>query len=220
MSLHPSVRGEDAAIRRMQAPDVARVAAIHHEALPQDFLPSLGLRFLERVYYPAALTAGAAHTLVAAIRNEPVGFVTVAHDSDRFSHEILRGRLHLLAGYALRAAARDGRHLLKSLAVLRAALSGSRDPIAGEIVFIAVDERFRGQGLGRTLVRSALAELASAGVPECRTKTLQRNAGVIRMYEEMGWRVRDHFTFLGNEYVTLVGSTSNVAATPERTRED
>ena len=44
--------------------DVAGLAAIQMEALPQDLLPRLGRRFLENCFYPAVLACPDAFILV------------------------------------------------------------------------------------------------------------------------------------------------------------
>lgn len=193
-------------IQTAQPGHLSAVARIHYRALPDDFLPSLGLDFLERVYYPTAFQSQHAATLVALKGGHPVGFVTIAHDSECFTRSILRGRLLILAAYALRAALRDPRHLSKSLEVFWSVGASKPDPVKGEIVFIAVDQAHRGQGVGKKLMVAALHYLRQKGVPSCRTKTLAQNVGIIKMYEGMGWRVRDRFWLIGREYVTIVRS--------------
>jgi ribosomal protein S18 acetylase RimI-like enzyme len=189
-------------ITPMREIDVHHLARIHFEALPNDFLPSLGLPFLERLYYPAVLNSAHAATFVVRT-DQPVGFVTVAGDSPAFSREVLAGRRFALMGYALRRALGNPLHLVQSAQVLGAALRLGTDPIAAEIVFIAVDGPYRGQGIGQALVQAALGHLRRLAVTACRTKTLAENAGVISLYEKMGWHVRDRFRFLAKNYVNL-----------------
>jgi ribosomal protein S18 acetylase RimI-like enzyme len=110
----------------------------------------------------------------------------------------------VLAIYAFRATFRDPRHLSKSLEVFWSVAASKPDPAKGEIVFIAVDQAHRGQGVGKKLVVAALDYLRQKGVQFCRTKTLAQNIGVIKMYERMGWHVRDRFRLIGREYVTIV----------------
>jgi ribosomal protein S18 acetylase RimI-like enzyme len=194
----------DRIVVRKAAPDeIAAVAKIHFEALPDDFLPSLGLDFLESVYYPAAFTSSCGANLVAVAVSRPIGFVTIAHDTRGFSRDVLKRTWLPTARYALRAASRDPRHLIASAQVLRSAVSWA-DPVAGEIVLIAVDRAFRGMGAGKALVGASMAYLAEHHVDRCRTKTLARNSGVIEMYGGLGWHVRDRFHLIGKEYVTIV----------------
>jgi ribosomal protein S18 acetylase RimI-like enzyme len=177
---------------------------MHFQALPDDFLPSLGLDFLESVYYPAAFSSPFGVNLVAIDASRPVGFVTVAHDTRGFSRDVLRRKLFAIVRYALMAAWRDPRHLAASFEVLWSVLRSGPDPVNGEIVLIAVDRAARGAGVGRALVRASLTYLAEHHVSQCRTKTLAGNTGVISMYEGLGWHVRDRFSLIGRDYVTIV----------------
>jgi len=195
----------DGVIVREAAPgEIGAVARMHFEALPDDFLPSLGLDFLERVHYPATFASSYGVNLVAVSGTQTVGFVTIAHDAGLFSRDIMRRAAGPIAKYALRAAARNPLHLRKTAEVAWSALTGTADPVKGEIFLIAVDREWRGRGVGQALVRASLAYLARRGVAQCRTKTLATNAGVIGMYARLGWAVRDRFALIGREYVTIV----------------
>ena len=182
----------------------AELAAIHRGALPGDFLPSLGADFLERVYYPATFRSPHGVNFIATEAGRAVGFVTIAHDSSRFTRDVVTGQWPRLAYFAARAAMRRPSHLLVSLQVVRAALLDRPDPLPGEIVLIAVDAGHRGRGIGKALVAAALDYLKNHGVDRCRTKTLAANGSVIAMYEGIGWRRRDRFRLIGREYVTMV----------------
>jgi ribosomal protein S18 acetylase RimI-like enzyme len=194
-----------AVVVRAAAPhEIQIVARIHVEALPEDFLPSLGLDYLERVHYPAAFGSAFGSNLVAVTQDHLVGFVTIAHDAAAFSRDVLRRSLWTIARYAARAAWRDPRHIMRSAEVAWSVFGSPPDPVKGEIFLIAVDKAWRGQGVGRTLVRASLDYLSAKGIDACRTKTLASNAGVIHMYEQLGWTVRDRFALIGRHYVTIV----------------
>jgi ribosomal protein S18 acetylase RimI-like enzyme len=186
------------------ARDAPALAALHIGALPDDFLPSLGLDFLERVYYPATFESGHGVHFVAREGSRAIGFVTIAHKTSAFTGDVLRGRLLQLARSALAAASHRPSHLLLSAQVLWSVITARPDPIEGEIVLIAVSAGARGRGVGKALVRAALEHLRRHGVAQCRTKTLAANASVIAMYDSLGWHVRDRFPLIGREYVTIV----------------
>jgi ribosomal protein S18 acetylase RimI-like enzyme len=195
---------EPLAIGRASAADGPALAAIHAEALPIDFLPSLGRAFLEQVYYPATFGSPHGVHLVARAGGRIVGFVTIAHKTSAFTADVMRGRTFQLARSAVAAALRRPAHLLLSAEVLWSVVSGRPDPIEGEIVLIAVAAGARGSGAGKTLVRAALDYLRAHHVGQCRTKTLASNASVIAMYERLGWHIRDRFRLIGRDYVTIV----------------
>jgi ribosomal protein S18 acetylase RimI-like enzyme len=200
MATHPS----DIQIRPAVPAESAALARIHFAALPDDFMPSLGVDFLERVHYPATFQSAFGANLVAVANTEPIGFVTIAHDAGRFSGDVIRRGLWSIAAYAVRAALRNPLHLRASAEVLWSVLTGKPDPVKGEIFLIAVDRAWRGKGVGQALVGASLAYLASHQVDRCRTKTLASNAGVIGMYQRLGWSIRERFSLIGREYVTIV----------------
>jgi ribosomal protein S18 acetylase RimI-like enzyme len=183
---------------------VAALSELHFAALPNDFLPSLGKRFLESAYYPAALESTYGTTIVATADGHVIGFVTVAHDADRFLGPVIRSRVLAICGSVFVAMLRRPRTAVEAAGIAWSTLTGRPDEVRGEIVFIAVDAGQRGGGVGTALVRAALAYLAGHGVPRCRTKTLAANDGVIGMYRRLGWEVRDRFRLIGREYATIV----------------
>lgn len=200
----PAVDHDQPLVLAAEPHHAAALAAIHRNALPEDFLPSLGQYFLERVYYPATFRSSHGANFIAVESGRPVGFVTVAHDSPAFTRDVVAGHWPRLAYCAARAAIRRPAHLRLSLAVVGAALFGGADPVPGEIVLIAVEAGHRGRGIGLALVAAALQYLKRHGVARCRTKTLAANASVIAMYIRVGWHLRDRFTLIGRDYVTMV----------------
>lgn len=198
-------------VRQATREEIPAVARIHYYALPDDYLPSLGLDFLERVHYPAAFASEHGINLVAVVGGQPVGFVTVAHDAGNFSRDVMRRGVLKMAWYAVRAALRDLRHLKLSAEVFASVLRGTPDPVTGEIFLIAVDREWQGRGVGQALVQATLDHLAGHQVDRCRTKTLAANHGVIAMYSKFGWSVRERFCLIGREYVTIVSPEIHVA---------
>jgi ribosomal protein S18 acetylase RimI-like enzyme len=181
-----------------------QLAGIHARALPDDFLPSLGPEFLKHLYYPAALSSPDGAHIVAITGEDPVGFVCVAHDADRFTGGVIRSRLFAVALYACRAILRRPSRLRMMCEIAWSIVTATPDGVPGEIVFIAVDPGHQGRGIGSALVGAATEYLATRRVNRCRTKTLATNHGVIRMYERLGWHVRNRFRVIGRDYVTIV----------------
>lgn len=211
---------EHACIRRATLADVPDLARIHSTSLPNDFLPSLGLRFLKRLYYPAALQSAHGVTLVADMDGQAIGFLTVAHDSAGFTRDIHRGRYPILAGYAVRRALRNPLHLCLSARVLLSALRGASDPIEAEMVFLGTDPNcpFRRRGMGRQLVQEGLKYLAERGVGLCRTRTLASNTAAINLFTRLGFRVCRQFSSLGKRYVRMEVKVPEAARSPRSRR--
>jgi len=179
------------------------LAHLHYEALPGDFLPSLGVKYLERMYYPSALRSEHAKTFVISDKNKLMGFVTIAHNSARYTKEVLRDRWMSTVVYAAKIILRNPSFLLKCVEVIVTAAFSKPDMIESEIVYIAVSKEYRRKGTGTKLVVKAMEYLAEKGLSSCRTKTLAENTNVIRMYQNLGWYIQDQFRFIGKEYVTI-----------------
>lgn len=191
-------------VRPARNSDLYDLASIHYHSLPDDFLPSLGQDFLEKVYYPIAITTEYAKTFVGESNGTVCGFITIASDSERFSKEVLSTGLFSLARYALRATFFSPYFSIQSLQVLWSVLASQPDEVDSEIVFIAVGEEFRGQGLGTILVGSAMQYLEGKLIRQCRTKTLADNTHVIEMYKKLGWSIRNRFRLINRDYVVIV----------------
>jgi ribosomal protein S18 acetylase RimI-like enzyme len=194
-------------VRTATVLDIPFLALVHFQSLPDDFLPSLGQDFLERIYYPAAIKSSNAKTFVVEQDGEVCGFVTVAWDSEKFSQEILKFHWLSITRYALLVIMKNPLYLFKCFEVFWSVLFSKPDEVKGEIVFIAINEKNRGHGIGSHLVKMALEYLGTNNVFQCRTKTLQENIGVVKMYEKMGWRVRNSLHLISRDYVIIVSPT-------------
>lgn len=68
---------------------------------------------------------------------------------------------------------------------------------AGELVSIAVDPRYRGRGVGGTLMRRVLALLGKEAVEQCWLMVRPGNRGAIHLYRAFGFkhvrRVKDYY---------------------------
>jgi dTDP-4-amino-4,6-dideoxy-D-galactose acyltransferase len=80
--------------------------------------------------------------------------------------------------------ARDGKDLA---AFVSARVSGS----AGRVELVAVGEGFRSRGLGRTALKSAVAELGRRGALRVRVATQAANVPAQRLYQAAGFRTVD-----------------------------
>lgn len=191
-------------VRYARNSDVHDLALIHHRSLPDDFLPSLGQDFLEKVYYPAAINTDYAKTFVGECNDIICGFITVASHNGSFLRKVLINRLFSFLRYAVRATFLSRSFLFESIQVLWSVFFSKPDEVDSEIVFIAVRDEFRHQGLGTILIRSAMEYLREKRIRQCRTKTLAENAHVIDMYKKLGWSVRNEFRLINRDYVIIV----------------
>jgi ribosomal protein S18 acetylase RimI-like enzyme len=188
---------------------IHEVAHIHKESLPNDFLPSLGLDFLENVFYKTAAKSNHAAIITAVIKKEPAGFVVIAHDSDEFSKDVTFCNLGKMFFYSIRLILNNYKGIKKIVELMLAILFKKEDPIKGEIVVIAVNKKHMRKGIGKKLVIESMKYLKSKGNSKIRIKTLSSNVFWVGMFIKMGWQIRKKYRLIGKEYVTIVGEINS-----------
>jgi len=181
--------GSPARIRPLEPRDLPEVVRLHRAA----FRPRSSYRFLERAYYPAFLDPGSGGFGFAAAEAERFLGMIVATTDDRLFHRrlALRHPFEL----ALRAAGRAARGLVggRRDRVVRAPVADLREdgvprpaPRA-RIHYLAVHREARRQGLGRSLVETALAALGDSGVQACGTRIAAGNLASRALFESLGF---------------------------------
>ena len=181
-------------IRKATPEDIDRISLIHSRALPEAFLPRLGRRFLKRNFYPLALDDDLSICLLAEDKNDVVGFVVLAYNSDLFNkllqnksskNEIalsifLRGfkdpGLYFQA-YNILFNSKDEFEKISKIAIA---------DIPG-IIIIATDPSNQGKGIGSALINEAVDFLNLNGKHTlCRVEG--RTTQAIKFYEKNGFK--------------------------------
>jgi len=176
------------------------VAALHCDALRDDFLPSLGIDYLEKGYYKASIENPCGKVFVAEINGEIVGFINVSINSRKYLRSVWGKKTRLLLTAILRLFATRPIRFFEGIAISLAKVPVHR---GGEIVFIAVDPAHQKQGIGKMLVEAAHRYFLAAGVHFVFTKTLESNKQVIRMYQRFGAETAGKLKILKKEYLYL-----------------
>jgi glycosyltransferase involved in cell wall biosynthesis/ribosomal protein S18 acetylase RimI-like enzyme len=168
--------------RRDDAPSIAR---LHRETLPDAFLPTLGRRFLRRLYRAMAGDPEAV-LLVAENGDGVVGFAAGTPSIGRF-YRRFRRRHAIPAGLLLapRLLRRDVRRRLHETARYP---DESLTTTEAELLSIGVAREQEGAGLGTELAEEVVAALAARGAEEVRVVVAASNQGANRFYERLGFR--------------------------------
>jgi glycosyltransferase involved in cell wall biosynthesis/ribosomal protein S18 acetylase RimI-like enzyme len=181
-------------IRPATAADAAAMARLHADGMPEAFLPTLGPRFLARLYRALAADPDAV-ALVAEGVDGVVGFAAGVPSVGGFYRRFARG--HGPAA-ALAAAPR-----LVRPSVARRLLETVRYPAAGnghgpmpdaELLSIAVAPGWRAGGTGRALADGVLDGLAGRGVDDIKVVVGAANEGANRFYAKVGFREAGQLT--------------------------
>jgi len=190
-------------IVEMEPKHIKQVAALHCQALPDDFLPSLGSGFLERVLYKSSLRSEYGKTFIFLDGETVGGFITIASDNRQFLKRVLIANTHWIAWYGLTKALRNVTRLKEAWDALLNSLSSRADAALPEIVVIAVAEDFRERGVAAELIETAMEYLSAKNVDRCRTKTLSQNLAALSMYERAGFS-KSHFERRGKKEYTVL----------------
>jgi ribosomal protein S18 acetylase RimI-like enzyme len=192
---------DSVAIRPAIGEDVERVAHLHATSIVEGFLPSLGSRFLCRLYRrvirsPHGFLLASQCAATPGVHAEgdelgPIsGFVAGATNVRQLYREfIVRDGV----AAAISSAGRLARSVPRAVETLR---YGSGDPLAGEhdndhgsaeLLALAVDGAHRNRGIGASLVQAFLVTASEAGSSSARVVVGRANSGAIRLYRDAGF---------------------------------
>jgi glycosyltransferase involved in cell wall biosynthesis/ribosomal protein S18 acetylase RimI-like enzyme len=183
-----------AVVRPATPEDAAAMARLHADGMPDAFLPTLGLRFLARLYRALA-TDPEAVALVAEGVDGVVGFAAGVTSVGGFYRRFARGHGPAAALDAAPRLVRPSvaRRLLETVRYPADAGGNGHLPDA-ELLSIAVAPAFRAGGTGRALADGVLAGLAGRGVDDIKVVVGAANQGANRFYAKVGFREAGQLT--------------------------
>jgi len=167
-------------IRQASTDDIPTIVEIHSTALPGDFLPRLGKRFLNNVFYPGVLNSKHALVIVQEDLGIVRSFIVFAYDSRNLTKEASGNRV-ALAAYVVSALIRD----LSLVGELLAHLRGFRTEMSielqeslreiPELYVMASAPEYQSQGVGGELLEKGL-EILCGEQATCVVKTSSKQA--------------------------------------------
>jgi ribosomal protein S18 acetylase RimI-like enzyme len=177
------------------------IAEIHKEALADDFLPSLGLRFLE-TFYKGVLEKRGVFGFVSIEKGKVNGFVLGTDEMGRFFKLALRANfLSLSLLLFLRIMKKPS--IIKNVLATLLYPNKETGPKA-ELIVVAVDRSARGKGLGRKLVGALEREMKKRKIKKYKLTVTKRNKGANAFYKEMKFRKLSDFNLYGKDWNLLV----------------
>jgi len=187
-------------IRPATPADAGAMARLHAAGMPEAFLPTLGPRFLARLYRALAADTGAV-ALVAEGVDGVVGFAAGVTSVGGFYRRFARAHGPSAALAAAPRLVRPSvvRRLLETVRYPAQEPNGNggngngRLPDA-ELLSIAVAPGFRAGGTGRALADGVLAGLAGRGVGDIKVVVGAANQGANRFYAKVGFREAGQLT--------------------------
>ena len=159
--------------------------------MPTAFLPTLGDRFLRRLYRAMVLDPDAV-ALVADEGGRVTGFAAAVPSVGSFYRRFARRD-------GIAAAVAAAPHVVRP-SVARRVIETARYPGAtdrlpeAELLSIAVDGSSRSAGVGSALASAIAERLSAAGVPAFKAVVGADNAGANRFYERNGFQLAGRTT--------------------------
>lgn len=180
---------------------IKRAVAIHQEALPEDFLPSLGTSFLSTLYQGLIGKRGI-FGFVALEKGEVIGFVLGTEDMDKFL------KVGLLSNF-IKLSLLLFLQILKKPTILKNIFetffySHKESGPKAELVVIALDEAYRGRGLGKTLVVVLEKEMKKRKIKEYKLTVTKRNSKAIAFYNRLGFEKKSEFRLYDKKWFVLL----------------
>jgi len=186
-------------IKILEQEHVQAIAQIHEEALEGEFLPTLGVPFLE-AYYQSILKDSSVIGFVYLEEDTPAGFIVGCLDTTRmFRKAILKSgfRLGLRALPSILKKPHLVRNILDTFSYPEK--EGSA-PEKAELLVIAIRNKDRRKGYGRELVRQLNDTLQQLGVPSYKVSVSQSHQAANIFYQQLGFERMATFSLFDKDW--------------------
>jgi len=189
---------------RVEAADIARLAALHSTTLPLSVLGRMGDDILVR-YYRWVIGSSVEHLMVARGASGVSGAAVLSFSPGSV---LRRFASHTPLAFAMalaRCLIRDRAFRIEAMAYLRERLAGREEvPEAPELLQIFVDGAEQNRSVGSALLDRVQALLRQRGVESYYVRTLVNdNARTINFYQRRGFTPVRQLQFCGAAYVLL-----------------
>ncbi len=177
-------------IRKAKIADASRISELHSKALPKDLLPSLGMDFLVRTYYPAVLNSSFSNVYLLEKDGVAVSFVVFATDTSELAKIIKADKLSILIAI-MKKSITNPRIPFSILGFILGKVNWE-EKIADiehmpELYSIATEPSLQSKGYGKLITEEGLRELASLNEKKgCIVKT--SSDGAFKFYQRIGFR--------------------------------
>lgn len=169
--------------------DGAAAAALHAGGIAEGFLSLLGPGFLEPLYRRICRHPGS-FLLVAEHQGDPVGFIAGSTDVPGLYRSFLLHDGVVAALRAIRPLVLGWRRVLETLRHGSPTATGAGE---AELLSVAVDPRWQGQGAARSLVAAFLDEVVARGCPAAHVVVGAANTPAVALYQGAGFATAERF---------------------------
>jgi ribosomal protein S18 acetylase RimI-like enzyme len=176
----------DCVIKKMNYEDLVAVSAIHVNSLPNDYLSILGEDFLNRYFYHD-LFKEANVALVSVDNGTITGYIFCISNKNFLRKFIIRN----LSAFTKTTLSNllNISFLKYSFIVIMLMLFGCNKSYGAELSYIAISDKYRGNGIGTKLVKVSLIKLQELNIDTIMVKTLSKTIEVVEFYKSLGFKV-------------------------------
>lgn len=180
-------------IKKLANKDIPQVVKIHKTEL-HGFLSELGEGFLGK-FYEVSLTIPEIFTLVEKKNEQVLGFATGTTGTKGLYKKVVSRDVISFIWLTLNNFITHPKNIVKTVKVL--AYPGFSDDIP-ELLTIAVDKHYQGQGIGTKLFKETVKEFQKRGAGKFRASTYDK-LPANNFYKKTGCKLEKSFTFLGEK---------------------
>ena len=179
-------------IRTLTYVDAQQIACIHADALPDDFLPSFGAKFLEILH--SQLLSSVKVTATGYFENDQlVGFIVGTTNTAQLFSEIFRAGFLRFLPFILKKAITSPTTFKKLLETIFYGQKKST-VASGELIIIAIKSSCRRKGIGRKLFKRLITDFRIQGVHLFQVSTLVNNQSANQFYKRLGGKFNHSFS--------------------------
>lgn len=179
-------------ITQLKQSDVSKTAFLHKQGMPNDFLPSFGINFLE-VLHRHLLQSRHSIGLGAFEKNELQGFIVGTTDISKLLKEIFiksGWQFFPYIIYKVIASPKTIKYLYQTLFYGK----NKNEKIKAELIILSIDEAARRKHLGSKLIKAFHKELKKLKIRKYKVGTLSTNLPANSFYRKTGGMYTYSFT--------------------------
>jgi len=182
-------------LNKVSKAELAEVAKLHVNSLPNDLLPQLGIKYLNHFY---SFINKSPHDglLVGAIDGKIVGSVSYTLRSASFLKRSVINTLSSFSRHFVTRYFNSKKLRIASLNIILSLLSTNKIDLSPELAFIFTDSKFRSMGIGSKLINNLEIVLRKKGLNKYFVKTINSKGNqAIDFYE------KNKFTCIGEKSI-------------------
>lgn len=177
--------------------ELNRIADLHFEVLKESTFRHFGKNFL-RIIYNTIIYDPKNLFLVLKEKNNIYGFAAATTDINKFYSQIVRDNFFSLSLEVIKTTIYYPKLLFNTIQWLLTKPTNQKYP--AELQFIAIDQKFQGQGWGTKLIRELDKNFRSSGINQYKVGAWADNNRSNNFYNKIGFKFLYKENILGKKF--------------------